>query len=312
MVARHEVWWISEGGTALAELCAAGRELGEKVTALVVGSPSEAGRAIRLGADAACWLGEAGQARLVEDYLETMAGLLERARPGLVLLRANKRGRLIAGRLGAWLGTAALADVKSFETRDGALLASHMLFGGGAVRVEKPCAATALALLPAGVYQAAPEDPARTGPVTEVPFAAPASGIRLLERHPRGGSKVDLAAARRVVGVGRGFAKQEDLAQAEELARALEAEVACSRPVAAGGNWMPRPRDLGVSGATIKPEVYLAMGISGQVQHMVGVLDSKIIVAVNKDKNAPIFQQADYGIVGDLYKVIPLLLAALK
>jgi electron transfer flavoprotein alpha subunit len=316
MAAVKEVWIISDGGKALAELCACAREVGENVTALVIASKGEAERALRLGADAVWWLGEAGdslnESRMVEDYVETAASLIKDGKPGLVLLRADKRGRLFAGRLGALLGTAALADVKTFGTKDGALIASHMLFGGGAVRVEKPCVETALALVPGGAFQAAAEDAARSGAVVELPFIAPKATVKVLERRKRGGSAVDLSGAKRVVGVGRGVGKQEDLALVENLAKAMEAEVACSRPIAEGVNWLPRERYLGVSGQVIKPELYLALGISGQVQHMVGVLDTKVIVAVNKDKNAPIFQQADYGIVGDLYKVIPLLLAALK
>ena len=98
----------------------------------------------------------------------------------------------------------------------------------------------------------------------------------------------------------------------EELAGLMEAEVGCSRPVAEGMNWLPKERYIGVSGAMLKPDLYLALGISGQVQHMVGVNQAKAIVAINKDKAAPIFSQADYGIVGDLYKVLPSLIEKFK
>jgi electron transfer flavoprotein alpha subunit len=108
-----------------------------------------------------------------------------------------------------------------------------------------------------------------------------------------------------VVGVGRGFAAEADLDLARTLAVKLGAELACSRPIAEGVDWMPAERYLGVSGATIKPDLYLAVGISGQVQHLVGVNGAKVIVAVNKDKNAPIFASADFGVVGDLYQVLP-------
>lgn len=312
MSAVKNVWVISEGGKALTELLACAREVGENITAVVIASKAEAERAFRLGADAVRWPGEAGDARMVEDYVETAASAIKESRPNLVLLRADKRGRLFAGRLGALLGGAALADVKTFDAQGGALTATHMLFGGGAVRVDKPCIETALALVPGGAFQPAAEDATRRGAVVELPFAPPQATVKVLERRKREGSSVDLSSAKRVVGVGRGVGKQEDLALVETLAKALEAEIACSRPIAEGVNWLPRERYLGVSGQVIKPELYLALGISGQVQHMVGVLDTKVIVAVNKDKNAPIFQQADYGIVGDLYKVVPLLLAALK
>jgi electron transfer flavoprotein alpha subunit len=306
------VWLISEGGKALAELCTCAREIGENVTALVIAPQAEAERAFRLGANAVQWLGESGEARMVEDYVETAAMAIQESKPNLVLLRADKRGRLFAGRLGALLGTAAVADVKTFDTQGGALTAGHMLFGGGALRVDRPCTGIALAIVPGGAFQPAVEDASRRGSAVELPFVAPKAAVKVLERRKREGSSVDLSGAKRVVGVGRGVGKQEDLALVETLAKALEAEIACSRPISEGVNWLPRERYLGVSGQVIKPELYLALGISGQVQHMVGVLDTRVIVAVNKDKNAPIFQQADYGIVGDLYKIIPMLLAALK
>jgi electron transfer flavoprotein alpha subunit len=141
--------------------------------------------------------------------------------------------------------------------------------------------------------------------------AAPRGGVVLIETRAKGGESVDLTAAKRVVGVGRGFAAESDLELARVLAAKLGAEVACSRPIAEGVNWMPAERYLGVSGATIKPDLYLAVGISGQVQHLVGVNHSKVIVAVNKDPKAPIFAQADFGVVGDLYQVLPALTAAL-
>ena len=123
---------------------------------------------------------------------------------------------------------------------------------------------------------------------------------------------VDISAATKLVSVGRGFRKQEDLKLAEELAASLKAELACTRGVAEDEHWLPIARYVGISGQTVKPELYLAAGLSGQVQHMVGCRESKVIVAVNNDERAPIFEAADYGIVGDLYEVLPLLTAALK
>ena len=135
--------------------------------------------------------------------------------------------------------------------------------------------------------------------------------MALLETRAKGGESVDLGTAKRVVGVGRGFAAEADLELARALAVRLGAELACSRPIAEGVNWMPTERYLGVSGATIKPDLYVAIGISGQVQHLVGVNNAKVIVAINKDKNAPVFAHADFGVVGDLYQVLPELTKSL-
>ena len=122
---------------------------------------------------------------------------------------------------------------------------------------------------------------------------------------------MDLSKAKRVVGVGRGLAAQDDLKMVHELAAVLNAEVGCSRPIAEGENWMERERYIGVSGVLLKSDLYLTLGISGQIQHMVGANASQTIFAINKDKNAPIFQYADYGIVGDAVKILPALTAAL-
>ena len=129
---------------------------------------------------------------------------------------------------------------------------------------------------------------------------------------PTGTAGVDITAASKLVSVGRGFRKQEDLKLAEDLGSGLGAELACTRGIAEDDHWLPIERYIGISGQTVKPELYVAVGLSGQVQHMVGCRESKTIVAINNDERSPIFEAADYGIVGDLYEVLPLLTAALR
>lgn len=138
------------------------------------------------------------------------------------------------------------------------------------------------------------------------------AGIRLLERRAKEEKSVNLNAAKIVIGAGRGFGCAENLALARELAAAIGAEVGCSRPVAEEEKWMPKEAYIGVSGVMIKPELYIACGISGQVQHMTGVSQARTIVAVNKDSGAPIFEKCDYGIVGDLNTVLKALIQAFK
>jgi electron transfer flavoprotein alpha subunit len=122
---------------------------------------------------------------------------------------------------------------------------------------------------------------------------------------------VDLSQAERIVSVGRGIKNQESIAIAQQLAEALGAEVAASRPICDAG-WLPMERQIGSSGQTVAPKLYLALGISGAIQHVVGMKGAKTIVAINKDAEAPIFEVADYGIVGDLFEVVPAMIAALK
>jgi electron transfer flavoprotein alpha subunit len=122
---------------------------------------------------------------------------------------------------------------------------------------------------------------------------------------------VDLTAADRIVSVGRGIQEQDKIALIEELAKALNAELAASRPICDNG-WLPMERQVGSSGQTVSPKLYLAVGISGAIQHLVGMKGAKTIAAINKDAEAPIFEVADYGIVGDLFEVVPALIEAAK
>jgi len=145
-----------------------------------------------------------------------------------------------------------------------------------------------------------------------VPLPAPAaSAVKVVDRRAKEGEAVDLTAAPRIVGVGRGFAARDDLHLGMELADALHAELACTKSLA-DFEWLPESRIVGLSGAKTKPDLYLAVGVSGQIQHTVGVSSARLIAAVNTDKEAPIFALADYGIVGDLYAVVPALVAKLQ
>ncbi len=324
MAASQDVWVFSEKAALLAELIAGARALveqtGGRVIALVLGPRSEAEQAVRRGADGVLWLGEQQPGTLVDDYVPTIAGLLEEQKPYGLLVGSTRRGTAVAGRLAARLGVTALTDVLQFMREDGKLQARHMIFGGGAVRVDQPLADPLLATVGPGVFQAADQSgssgDAQTesgkAQISEVPFVAPGWRATLRERKTRPVAKVNLAGAKRVVCAGRGLAKQEDLALVNELAHCLAAEVACTRPLAEGLDWLPRERYIGISGAMIKPDLYLGVGVSGQVQHLIGMSDSRLVVAINKDQNAPIFQQADYGIAEDLYAVVPALIKALK
>ncbi len=338
MAASQDVWVFSEKAPLLAELIAGARSLveqsGGKVIALVLGPRSDAEQAVARGADGVLWLGEPQPGTLVDDYVPTIAGLLEEQKPFGLLVGSTRRGKAVAGRLAARLDVAALTDVLQFVREDGKVQARHMIFGGGAVRVDQPLTEPLLATVGPGVFQAAERSggsgqaqigsggaqigsgKAQIGSgkaqIIEVPFVAPGWRATLRERKTRPAAKVNLAGAKRVVCAGRGLAKQEDLALVNELAQCLQAEVACTRPLAEGLDWLPRERYIGISGATVRPDLYLGVGVSGQVQHMIGMSDSRLVVAINKDQNAPIFQQADYGIAGDLYAVVPALIKAIK
>ncbi|NSL51904.1 electron transfer flavoprotein subunit alpha/FixB family protein [Bacillus sp. P2(2020)] len=123
---------------------------------------------------------------------------------------------------------------------------------------------------------------------------------------------VDLKSSRKIVSIGRGINKQEDIGIVEQLANAIGAQLGCSRPIVEDFKWLKPERQVGLTGTIVAPDLYVAIGISGQIQHAVGIKDAKVIVAINNNKNAPIFEIADYGIVGDLYEVVPKLQQALQ
>jgi electron transfer flavoprotein alpha subunit len=259
------------------------------------------------------WLGEHPEKRLVDDYLPTLAALLEQHLPELLLVGATRRGRAIAGRLAARLGVTVLSDVLEFHQDGKDLVVRHLIFGGGAVRLERTLRPPLVATVGQGVFQPMPAGDGARIPISEpLPFIAPPWQAQLRKRQPRAAANVNLGAARKVVCAGRGLSQQADLAMVEELARLLHAELACTRPLAEGLDWLPRERYIGISGASLHADLYLGVGVSGQVQHLIGMSGTRVVVAINKDSNAPIFANADYGIAGDLYAVVPALLKALK
>ena len=194
--------------------------------------------------------------------------------------------------------------------KDGELVGGRYALGGNTVaeeRIQTPV--KVFAVMPKTFEVGEPQ--AGAGEVVKPALSLSPSAVKVVERRAREGQAVNLDAAPRIVGVGRGFGKREDLELAVALAAALEAEVGCTKSLA-DFEWLPEERIIGLSGAKTKPDFYIALGISGQIQHTVGISQSKLIAAVNKDKEAPIFQLADYGIVGDLFQVVPALVEKLR
>lgn len=282
-------------------LCAIARTCGSSVEAIAIGDELRDAAV----ADKVWYL--ADQNVMFEDYTDSIAALIEAEKPELVLIEQCIRLRVVAGRLGAILGTSAMDSVQEF-TADATV--KHIVYGGAAVREERVTTPIALLLLDAAQYDAG--EPSGACEVAEFAFVAPATSIIRTAVEDLPVSDTNLAAADRVVGIGRGIGAEEDLAMVREFAAAVKAEVGCTRPVAEEEKWLPREAYIGVSGITLSPSVYFAIGLSGQVQHMIGVNRADKIVAVNKDKNAMIFSKCDLGIVGDLYKVLPAVTAAFK
>jgi electron transfer flavoprotein alpha subunit len=316
MTENKDVWVYSEKPALQAELIACARQLtshtGGQAIAVVLGPRSLAEQTLRQGAQRVIWLGELASGRLVEDLVPTLAAGVQAKTPFGLIIGATIRGRAVAGRLAARLGVAALADVLEFQWDGPALLARHMVFGGGAVRIDRPLASPVIATVGQGIFEASALQAQPNGEIETLPWVEPPWQAAVIERRSRAVSSVNLSAAKRVVCPGRGVARQEDLSMIEELAQALSAEMACTRPLAEGLGWLPRERYIGISGAMVKPDLYIGVGVSGQAQHTIGMSESRVVVAINKDRHAPLVSQSDYAVEGDLYQVVPALIRALK
>lgn len=249
-----------------------------------------------------------GESTWPESYAVALGDIAAQEQASVILVGGTPRGKDIAAKVAAKLKAGLVTDALSVKYLNGQVVTTRMVYGGLAL-CEEEMALPAMATIPPGSF----DEPFQSdGPGEVITIkAAVDNRISISDVRPIERQGVDLSAAARIVCVGRGLEKKEDLSMAEELARALGAEIGCSRVVAEDYQWLPVEQYIGISGQKVKPEIYLSLGVSGQVQHVAGIRDAKFIVAVDINENAPIFEAADYGIVGDMYKVVPLLIKAL-
>ncbi len=246
-----------------------------------------------------------------EVYASALTDIIQTVAPNLVLIGASKFGLEVAGRVAERLNVGCSPWCVDFEidAENNVVTTQCMVFSGQGVNTYKIHTQPALATVSAGVFTAIDSAGEEKAPTPlDIELAPPV--ITVIE------NKEKMAAGRRlqdapvIVDVGMGVKERSDLAMMEELADLLQGQVACSRPVSSDRDWFPEW--LGLSGAQLSPELCVTVGISGAIQHMIGIRDSKIIVAVNNDENAAILMQSDYGINMDLYEFIPAFIAALK
>jgi electron transfer flavoprotein alpha subunit len=244
----------------------------------------------------------------VDDAYETISRVVIDYEPRLILVSPTRSLKVVAGKLAAEHETSVITDVIAAE----ADRATSLYFGGIALRVQQAGAGLAIYTVGTGVFdERSSAETLRTAEIEQVPFVEPKKPLKVVASEPIVRQGKDLKESSVVIAVGRGFAEENELNMARELAVKLDAGLGCSRPLAEGSNWMPRETYIGVSGQMLTPDVYIGVGISGQMQHMVGVNGARTIIAINKDTNAPIFKQADIGIVGDLKTILPALQSAL-
>jgi electron transfer flavoprotein alpha subunit len=294
------------------ELITAARVLGDPA-AVVVGKRGTADPLVdglKAAGAAQIYVAESDAAEnyLITPSVDVLAALAESASPAAVLLAASADGKEIAGRLAARIGSGLLVDV--VEVKEGPV-GVHSIFGGAFTVEAQANGDTPVITVRAGAVDAEPADGAGEKVTVEVPEPAE-NAAKVTAREPAvAGDRPELTEATIVVSGGRGVGSAEKFSVVEELADSLGAAVGASRAAVDSG-YYPGQFQVGQTGKTVSPQLYIALGISGAIQHRAGMQTSKTIVAVNKDEEAPIFEVADYGVVGDLFKVAPQLTEAVK
>jgi electron transfer flavoprotein alpha subunit len=281
-----------------------------KVVAAWVG-PAMPGDLAHHGASEVVHVDGAGlESFTAERYAEALAALAAELKPQVVLVGATRNGKDLAGRLAAKLKAGGISEAQKLSVgADGSITAERTFLSGNALQLVRARALPVVITIP----PRANEPPARAASASPVRAKAATPAARVPEvievtEKSHGGIRIEDAPF--IVSAGRGFKKKEDLALIEDLAKALGAQVGCSRPLATDLAWMTEDHWVGLSGHKVRPKVYITLGISGQIQHIAGIRDAETIISVNTDANAPIFKACDLGVVADLYKFIPALKAA--
>jgi len=247
-----------------------------------------------------------------DGYTLVLDQFIREKQPNYVLFPHTYQVRDYAPKLATRFGRPLVSDVIDIKVDGSSVIFIRQLFQGKLNADVTAPGEPHFASMQAGAFRAQASQSA-TAPIERVTVGIEASQIRSKPEPPfrEAQRSVDLSAAELIVSVGRGIKEKENLPVVEALAEALGAELAASRPICDNG-WLPMERQVGSSGQTVAPKVYFAVGISGAIQHLVGMKGSKTVVAINKDENAPIFESADYGVVGDLFEVVPALVDEIK
>jgi len=287
--------------------------LAASVTTVVIGPGSEALAAelTAQGADRVVVFDDpAFGSYATESYARALAQATSEAKPSVVLVPFTAMGKDLAPRVAAKIGAGLVSDCVALEVKDGRLIARRPMYAGKAYATVEWTGQPQMATLRPNVFPLGPKDASR--PVDLVRGAADASArAKVTGVSATSQGKVQLSEAQIIVSGGRGLKGPENFHLVESLAEALGAAVGASRAIVDAG-WVDHQLQVGQTGRTVSPSLYVACGISGAIQHLAGMSSSKYIVAINKDKDAPIFKVADYGIVGDLFEVLPRLTEAAK
>jgi electron transfer flavoprotein alpha subunit len=247
---------------------------------------------------------------LAVTYARAVGQLLKEQGYGAALAPASTFGKDFMPRMSGLLDAPLASDIVGLEKEGEVLRVKRPMFAGNAIGVVEMSGAPLLFTVRQTAFDPAPTDAPKV-PVERVSLSAEADGTAFVSRQETRSDRPELTEARVVISAGRGIKAQENFRMVEQLADELHAAIGASRAAVDAG-WAPNDWQVGQTGKIVAPELYIALGISGAIQHLAGMKDSKVIVAINKDEEAPIFQVADYGLVGDLFKAVPELIAELK
>jgi len=311
-----DVWVFSERKDLVFELLGKGRELadglGVRLCVIILGAglQPEADSFIQHGADKVFVIeSPALGGSLPEPSTDAICRLASQYAPQVLLIGSTKKGNDIAARVAARLETGVITDclVVSLDREARLIIADRPSYGGILTSTETCTTRPQILTVPPRILEPAARTENRHGEVVRTEMSLEPAKSRVVQTAPKQIGGVKLEDANIIVSVGRGLAKKEDVRILEELAKVLGGEVGCSSPLAEDLKWLPTEQLVGLTGRKVKPKLYFACGISGQAQHITGMRDSRVVVAINNDPEAPIFQQSDYGIVADMYEVVPVL-----
>jgi electron transfer flavoprotein alpha subunit len=289
------------------------KELHKKVIAVTIGHEEYASEYAESGADLVIIVETSLHQFKVEEYTNILETILKEYQNEIVLIGSNKNGKELAARLAAKLNTGCVMDATKLYIHDKKLTTERIVYSGNAIAVEQFVSSPQIVTIPSKVFEPLQKNPNHKGEIVKKKIELEQSSSKILSIKEMKSEGVNVEDAQIIVSCGRGFKKKEDIKLVSELADTLKGRtVGCSRPIAADLKWLSEDHWIGLSGHKVKPKLYVACGISGQIQHIAGMRDSGVIVAINKDPEALIFKSADYGIVGDLYEVLPKLNNAIK
>ena len=243
-------------------------------------------------------------------FTALLADVIRKAQPAVTLFAATGHGKELGARVAARLDLGLATDCIGYQVENGTLILKRPVYAGKAMAMVKAKSLPVMASIRPNIFPPAPADSA-TAPIEKIAVSAGAARSKVVEKVKKEAVAVDLAEAKRVVSGGRGIKNQEGFGIIKELATTLGAAIGASRAAVDAG-WIDYSAQVGQTGKTVAPQLYIAAGISGAIQHLAGMSSSKVIVAVNKDPDAPIFKVADYGIVADLFDVLPVVNEELK